>query len=87
MTDIETRLQHARAEADMARRRAEADIIAARKYAIADFAKDLLPFKDALETALALETRDAQAMRAGLSVALRQLLAACARHAPINREE
>ena len=81
LTDIELQLQRARSELALVRDRADAGIAAARRYAIADFARDVLPFRDALETALAVETDDVSAMRSGLSIALRQLQAAIARHA------
>ena len=51
----------AKAEADNIRKRAQADITSAHKYAIENFSSDLLAVKDSLEAALAAEgQRDAR---------------------------
>lgn len=73
---LQTAIRNAVAEADYARHRAEADLAHAYKYSIEAFAKDLLPFKDALEAALAVDTSDAPALRTGLELSLRLLAAA-----------
>jgi len=66
----------ARAEVDNARKRAQADVAAAHKYAIEGFATELLPVFDALEAALASAQAEAAAMRDGVELTHRQLRAA-----------
>lgn len=70
---LESALQRARADAAYVLRRAQEDLAHARKFAIESFAKDLLPFKDSLEAALRVQTSDADSVRAGLEIALKQL--------------
>ena len=48
----------AKAEAENTRRRAEDEISKARKFAIDAFAESLLPVKDSLEAAIAMEDRN-----------------------------
>ncbi|MFC0250459.1 nucleotide exchange factor GrpE [Massilia consociata] len=76
---LQRRLDGALADVRHARRRAAADLALASNYALADMARALLPFKDALEAALAVETTDVPALRRGLELAGRQLEAALAR--------
>ena len=45
----------AKAEADNIRKRAQADVANAHKYAVESFATELLPVRDALEAALAAD--------------------------------
>ena len=54
------------AEAVNGRRRAEADVEKARKFALEGFVKSLLPVVDALDRALALSDRDNPATKATL---------------------
>jgi len=68
------------ADAEYARQRAQADLVHASKFGIEGLAKALLPFKDALDMALAVETNDAAAMKAGLELSLRQLQGALEKH-------
>lgn len=68
------------ADAERARQRAEADLAHAYKFGIEGFAKVLLPFKDALEMALMVKTDDANALRAGVELSLKQLQAALEKH-------
>lgn len=77
---LEILVRNALADARHARQRADADLLNAHKFAIEDFAKSLLPFKDALETALVVDTTDIKAMQAGLELSLRQLQAAFERN-------
>lgn len=64
------------AEADNARKRAQADVAAAHKFAVERFAELLLPVMDSLEAALAAAGGSPQALRDGLELTLRQLKAA-----------
>ncbi len=58
------------------RRRAQDDIAKAGKFAVEKFAGELLAVKDSLEAALASENQDAAALRAGVELTLKQLVAA-----------
>lgn len=64
------------ADADNARKRAQADIVAAGKYAIERFVQDLLPVVDSLEAALSAQAADPGALRSGVELTLKQLLGA-----------
>jgi molecular chaperone GrpE len=66
----------AKAEADNTRRRAQEDIAKAGKFATERFAGELLPVRDSLEAALASESADNEALRAGVELTLKQLTAA-----------
>lgn len=83
-SSIRPQLERALAEVELARRRAQVDLRAVHDYAIADFVRDVLPIKDALEAAQNVRTDDARALRSGLAIALRQLHAAVARHTHID---
>jgi molecular chaperone GrpE len=62
----------ARAETDNVRKQAAAEVAKAGKYAIERFAEDLLPVKDSLEQALAVDATPDQ-LRAGVELTLKQL--------------
>lgn len=64
------------ADADNARKRAQADVAAAHKFAIERFAQSLLPVVDSLEAALDARDADAATVRSGVELTLKQLLAA-----------
>ena len=64
------------AEAENIRKRAQADVAAARKFGVERFADGLLPVMDSLEAALAAAADSPQALRDGLELTLRQLKAA-----------
>jgi molecular chaperone GrpE len=66
----------ARADVENIRKQAANDLARAHKYAIERFAGDLLPVKDALESALASGNATADALRAGVDLTLKQLVAA-----------
>jgi molecular chaperone GrpE len=66
----------AKAEGENIRRRAQDDIAKAGKFAIEKFAGELLAVKDSLEAALANEQQDAAALKAGVELTLKQLVAA-----------
>ena len=63
----------ARAEADNIRKRAQADIANAHKYAIENFSTELLAVKDSLETALAVENASNESLKNGVELTLKQL--------------
>jgi molecular chaperone GrpE len=66
-------LLRALAEADNARKRAQAEVAAAQKYAIERFAQSLLPVCDSLEATLAAPGEAAEALKSGVELTLRQL--------------
>lgn len=63
----------AKAEADNIRRRAQSDVAAAHKYALENFATELLPVKDSLEAALASSEGATAALISGIELTLKQL--------------
>lgn len=63
----------ARAEADNIRKRAQADIANARKYAIENFSSALLAVKDSLEAALATANITFDSLKNGVELTLKQL--------------
>jgi molecular chaperone GrpE len=66
----------ARADVENLRRQAANDVARAHKYAIERFAGDLLPVRDALESALAAGNATSDALRAGVELTLKQLAVA-----------
>ena len=65
----------AKAEADNIRKRAQTEIASAHKFALENFASELLAVKDSLEAALAAENATVESMKAGVELTLRQLAA------------
>jgi molecular chaperone GrpE len=70
----------AKAETENTRRRSEEEIAKARKFAVESFAESLLPVKDSLEAAIAVDNANAQQMLEGIHATLRQLGAALERN-------
>jgi molecular chaperone GrpE len=66
----------AKAEADNIRKRTQSEVSNAHKFAVENFATELLAVKDSLEAALASETTTVESMRSGVELTLRQLSAA-----------
>jgi molecular chaperone GrpE len=66
----------AKAETENVRRRGQEDIVKAGKFASEKFAGELLAVKDSLEAALTSQNQDAEALRAGVELTLKQLIAA-----------
>ena len=69
----------AKAETENMRRRAEEDVDKARKFAVENFASELLAVKDSLEAALAAESPSVENMKDGVELTLKQLTAAFAK--------
>jgi len=63
----------AKADAENIRKRAQADITSAHKYAIENFANELLAVKDSLEAALATQNATLENLRSGVELTLKQL--------------
>lgn len=78
--DLQDQMLRAKAEAENARRRAQDDVVKARKFGIESFAESLVPVKDSLEAALALVDQDAAAWQQGVEATLRQLVQAFERN-------
>jgi molecular chaperone GrpE len=66
----------AKAETENIRRRAAEDVSKAHKYALESFATSLLPVRDSLEAALAVEAPTPESLRDGVTITGRQLAAA-----------
>jgi molecular chaperone GrpE len=66
----------ARADVENVRKQAANDVARARKYAIENFATDLLQVKDSLESALATKEATPEALRSGVELTLKQIAAA-----------
>jgi molecular chaperone GrpE len=70
----------AKAEAENTRRRAEEEVAKARKFAVEAFAESMLPVKDSLEAAIAMQNATSEQMLEGVHATLRQLSAALERN-------
>jgi molecular chaperone GrpE len=66
----------AKAETENVRRRAQEDIAKAGKFAAERFATEMLAVKDSLEAALANDNQGADALKAGVELTLKQVVAA-----------
>jgi molecular chaperone GrpE len=66
----------AKAETENIRKRAQADVASAHKFATENFAESLLPVRDSLEAALAAESPSMDNLKNGVQLTLRQLAAA-----------
>ena len=65
----------AKAETENMRRRAVEDIDKARKFAVENFASELLAVKDSLEAALTVESPSVENLKDGVELTLKQLAA------------
>ena len=65
----------AKAETENARKRAQEDVSKAHKFAVEGLASELLPVRDSLEAALAVESATLETYRSGVELTLRQLVA------------
>lgn len=86
-TDLEQRLKQAeaaaqenhdawlraKAECDNFRKRGQTEIANAHKFAVENFASELLAVKDSLEAALASEHPTAESLKSGVELTLKQL--------------
>jgi len=66
----------AKAEGENIRRRAQEDIAKASKFAAEKFSGAMVPVKDSLEAALAVENQTVEKMREGVELTLKQLASA-----------
>jgi len=65
----------AKAETENLRKRAQADIASAHKYGVENLAEALLPVRDSLEAALAIENITLESLKSGVELTLKQLTA------------
>jgi molecular chaperone GrpE len=65
----------AKAEADNIRKRAQVEITNAHKFAVEEFATELLAVRDSLEAALVAENPSVSSMKSGVEITLKQLAA------------
>ncbi len=65
----------AKAEADNVRKRAQAEVTNAHKFAVESFASEMLAVKDSLEAALAAESVTEESLKSGVELTLKQLKA------------
>jgi molecular chaperone GrpE len=63
----------AKAECDNFRKRSQTEIANAHKFAVENFASELVPVKDSLEAALASEHPTVESLRSGVEMTLKQL--------------
>lgn len=63
----------AKAETENLRRRAQTDVENARKFAVENFANEMLAVKDSLEAALMVDTPSVENMKDGVDLTLKQL--------------
>jgi molecular chaperone GrpE len=83
-TEVSDAYLRAKAEAENTRRRADEEMSKARKYAVEGFAESLLPVKDSLEAAIAIERATPEQLLEGVHATLRQLAAALERNKVIE---
>ena len=74
----------AKAETENIRKRAVSDVANAHKYAVENFAAELLAVRDSLEAALAVETATVETLKSGAELTLKQLSAAFEKHKVIE---
>ncbi len=85
-TEVSDAYLRAKAEAENTRRRAEEEVAKARKFAIDGFAESLLPVRDSLEAAIAIESATPEQLLQGVHATLRQLTQALERNRVVTIE-
>jgi len=79
-TEVADAYLRAKAEAENTRRRAEEEVSKARRFAIDGFADSLLPVRDSLEAAIAIQNATPEQLLEGVHATLRQLSQALERN-------
>ncbi|NEN74998.1 nucleotide exchange factor GrpE [Pelistega sp. NLN82] len=77
---LKDQVLRAHAEMENIRRRSQEDVTKARKFGTESFAESLIPVKDSLEAALAVEEQAVEHLKEGLETTLRQLISAFERN-------
>ncbi|MDQ2778224.1 MAG: nucleotide exchange factor GrpE [Pseudomonadota bacterium] len=85
-TEVSDAYLRAKAEAENTRRRGEEEVAKARKFAIDGFAESLLPVKDSLEAAIAIDSATKEQLLEGVHATLRQLTQALERNRVVTIE-
>lgn len=76
IAEMQDAFLRAKADAENIRRRAQEDISKAHKFAIESFAEMLVPVRDSLETALAVDAPSVDSLKEGVEMTLKQLASA-----------
>jgi molecular chaperone GrpE len=79
-TEMSDAYLRAKAETENVRRRSEEEVSKARKFAVEAFAESVLPVKDSLEAALAIQNATPEQLLEGVNLTLRQLVQALERN-------
>jgi molecular chaperone GrpE len=79
-TEANDAFLRAKAEAENTRRRAEEEMSKARRFAVEAFAESLLPVRDSLEAAIAIQAATPEQLLEGVHATLRQLSQALERN-------
>ncbi len=80
LTEASDAFLRAKAEAENTRRRADEEMSKARKFAVESFAESLLPVRDSLESAIAIQNATPEQLLEGVHATLRQLTQALERN-------
>lgn len=78
--DLKDQVLRAHAEMENIRRRSQEEVSKARKFGTESFAESLIPVKDSLEAALAVENQALETLKEGMETTLRQLVSAFERN-------
>lgn len=78
--DLKDQLLRAHAEMENIRRRSQEEVSKARKFGTESFSESLIPVKDSLEAALAVENQSLETLKEGMETTLRQLVSAFERN-------
>ena len=79
-TEVSDAFLRAKAEAENTRRRADEEVAKARKFAVESFAESLLPVRDSLEAAIAIQNATPEQLLEGVHATLRLLVQALERN-------
>ncbi len=78
--DLKDQVLRAHAEMENILRRSQEEVSKARKFGTESFAESLIPVKDSLEAALAVENQALETLKEGMETTLRQLVSAFERN-------
>lgn len=78
--EMQDAFMRAKADGENIRRRAQEDVTKAHKFAVESFAEAMVPVKDSLEMALALEAPSVESLKEGVEMTLKQLTSAFERN-------
>jgi molecular chaperone GrpE len=78
--EMQDAFMRAKADGENIRRRAQEDVSKAHKFAVESFAEAMVPVKDSLEAALALDAPSVESLKEGVEMTLKQLTSAFERN-------